>query len=226
MGNAYGQSVFSNLFMYLCEKNEKNGQPGKFLKYAQESAQDIITNWDFNNPRHMWWIRNAEHITPQALAWFLMAAPGQAPAGTREKLAAWANHMKQKTNNFWKYRVHSETEWAHPKTKELGGAPALAGSMFAVAHLLNDKSLRDLGWAQVDFVFGVNPVGAHLGHKSEERVNINGFWEGVEEGWPQAHPDGYGKLRLVRGTRALLRGTRTSGGRLFAGVGVRAGERP
>ena len=76
----------------------------------------------------------------------------------------------------------------------------MAGSMFAVAHLLNDKSLRDLGWAQVDFVFGVNPVGAHLGHKSEDRVKIGGFWEGVEEGWPQAHPDGYGKLGLVRGT--------------------------
>lgn len=200
MGNAFGQSVFSNLLMYLCEKNEKDGQPEKFLKYAQESAQDIIANWDFNNPRHMWWIRNAEHITPQALAWFLMVAPEKAPAGTKEKLAAWANHMKQRTNNFWKYRVHSETEWAHPKTKELGGAPALAGSMFAVAHLLNDPTLRDLGWAQVDFVFGVNPVGAHLGHKSEERVKIGGFWEGVEEGWPQAHPDGYGRLGLVRGT--------------------------
>lgn len=200
MGNAYGQSVFSNLFMYLCEKNEKNGQPEKFLKYAQESAQDIITNWDFNNPRHMWWIRNAEHITPQALAWFLMVAPDEAPVGSREKLAAWASHMKQKTNNFWKYRMHSETEWAHSKTKELGGAPALGGSMFAVAHLLNDPALRSLGWAQVDFVFGLNPVGAHLSNKSEERVKIGAFWEGVEEGWPQGHPDGYGRLGLVRGT--------------------------
>jgi hypothetical protein len=200
MGNAFGQSVFSNLFMYLCEKNEKDGQPEKFLKYAQESAKDIIVNWDFNNPRHMWWIRNAEHITPQALAWFLMVAPDQAPEGTQEKLAAWATFMKQKTNNFWKYRMHSETEWAHPKTKELGGAPALAGSMFAVAYLLNDPVLRNLGWAQVDFVFGVNPVGAHLSNKSDERVKIGGYWDGVEEGWPQSHPDGYGKLGLVRGT--------------------------
>jgi hypothetical protein len=200
MGNAFGQSVFSNLFMYLCEKNEKDGQPEKFLKYAQESARDIIVNWDFNNPRHMWWIRNAEHITPQALAWFLMVAPDKAPEGTREKLAAWATFMKQKTNNFWKYRMHSETEWAHPKTKELGGAPALAGSMFAVANLLNDPVLRSLGWAQVDFVFGVNPVGTHLSNKSDERIQIGGYWAGVEEGWPQAHPDGYGKLGLVRGT--------------------------
>lgn len=200
MGNAYGQSVFSNLFMYLCELNEPKGNPQKYLQYAQASARDIIAHWDFNNPRHMWWIRNAEHITPQALAWFLLVAPQHAPPGTREKLAAWAVHIRQKTNNFWQYRVHSETEWAHPKTKELGGAPALGGSLFAVAHLLGDQQLRSLAWGQVDFVFGINPVGTHLGHKSPERVAIGGYWEGVEEGWPQSHPDGYGQLRYVRGT--------------------------
>lgn len=200
MGNAFGQSVFRNLFMYYCEKNEADGQPAKYLKWAQESAKDIIQNWDFNNPRHMWWIRNAEHITPQALAYFLLLAPEQAPAGTREKLAAWALHMQQRTNNFWKYRVHNETEWAHPKTKELGGAPALGGSMFAVAHLLKDQRLRDLGWAQVDFVFGVNPVGTHLSNKSQDRLDIGGYWAGVEQGWPAAHPNGYGQLGKVRGT--------------------------
>jgi hypothetical protein len=72
--------------------------------------------------------------------------------------------------------------------------------MFAVAYLLNDPVLRGLGWAQVDFVFGVNPVGTHLSNKSEERVKIGGYWDGVEEGWHQAHPDGYGKLGLVRRT--------------------------
>ncbi len=200
MGNAFGQSVFSNLMMYECERHETDGQPEKYLKWAQASAQDIIQNWDFDNPRHMWWIRNAEHITPQALAYFLMLAPEYAPKGTKEKLAAWAIHMKQKTHNFWQYRVHSEKEWAHPKTKELGGAPALGGSMFAVAYLLDDPQLRSIGWAQVDFVFGVNPVGTHLSHKSPERVEINGYWPGVERGWPQSHPNGYGKLGKVRGT--------------------------
>lgn len=200
MGNAFGQSVFSNLFMYVCEKNEKDGQPDKYLKWAQESTKDIIENWDFNNPRHMWWIRNAEHITPQALAYFLLLAPDQAPEGTREKLEAWSVHMKQKTNNIWQYRKHSEDEWAHDKTKELGGAPALGGSMFAVAHLLNDPELRKIGWAQVDFVFGVNPVGTHLSNKSKERIEIGAYWEDVEYGWPQSHPHGYGNLGLVRGT--------------------------
>lgn len=200
MGNVFGQSVFSNLFMYLSELQEADGQPDKFLKYAQESAQDIIDNWDFNNPRHMWWIRNGEHITPQALEFFLMVAPDKAPKGTKEKLAAWAKHIKSKCNNPWQYRSHSETEMAHPLTKELGGAPALGGSLFAAAHLLGDESLRQLGWAQIDFVFGVNPVGAHIGHKSEERLAKNGYWEGVENGWPDAHPNGYGKLGACRGT--------------------------
>nr|WP_289039881.1 cellulase N-terminal Ig-like domain-containing protein [uncultured Zobellia sp.] len=200
MGNAYGQSVFRNLFMYETERHEKNGSPEKFLKYAQSGAADIIRNWDFNNPRHMWWIRNAEHITPQALSFFLLLAPDKAPDGTLKKLEAWALHMKQKSNNFWKYRKHSETEWAHPKTKELGGAPALGGSMFAIAHLLKDPELRALGWAQTDFVFGVNPVGTHLSNKSEARVKIDGYWDGVEKGWPQSHPHGYGELGKVRGT--------------------------
>ncbi|SHJ04550.1 cellulase N-terminal Ig-like domain-containing protein [Pseudozobellia thermophila] len=200
MGNAYGQSVFRNLFMYWCEKNEENGTPEKFLKWAQSGAADIIANWNFDNPRHMWWIRNAEHITPQALAYFLMLAPEHAPRGTKDKLRAWGLHIRQKSNNFWKYRRHSETEWAHPKTKELGGAPALGGSLFAVAHLLDDSNLRSLARAQTDFVFGVNPVGTHLSNKSEERVAINGYWEGVEKGWPQSHPHGFGELGKVRGT--------------------------
>ncbi|GAB3570671.1 hypothetical protein GCM10027578_27440 [Spirosoma luteolum] len=200
MGNAFGQSVFSNLYMYLSEKDEVDGQPDQYLRWAQEGAADIIKNWDFDNPRHMWWIRNAEHITPQALAFFLLVAPDKAPKGTREKLMAWRDHMKQKTANCWHYRVHSPTEWAHPRTKELGGAPALGGSMFAVAHLLKDRELRDIGWSQVDFVFGLNPIGAHLSNKSADRLAINGYWDGIEYGWPRSHPNGYGMLGKVRGT--------------------------
>ncbi|MCB0632674.1 MAG: hypothetical protein R2824_32455 [Saprospiraceae bacterium] len=199
MGNVFGQAVFRNLFMYLCEKNEADGQPEKFLAYAREAAQDIIQNWDFNNPRHMWWIRNGEHITPQALAFFLMVAPESAPYGIREKLAAWTEHMKAKTNNFWQYRKHSDTEWAHPKTKELGNT-GLGGSMFAVAHLLDDPQLRALGWSQVNQVFGLNPAQAHYSNKSQERLDLNGYWAGIETGWPDAHPNGAGKLGLVRGT--------------------------
>lgn len=199
MGNVFGQAIFRNLFMYLAEKNEPDGQPEKFLAYAREAAADVIQNWDFNNPRHMWWIRNGEHITPQALAFFLMVAPESAPHGIHEKLAAWSKHMKTKTDNFWQYRKHNETEWAHPKTKELGNT-GLGGSMFVVAELLGDPELRAIGWSQVNQVFGLNPAQAHYSNKSQERLDINGYWDGIETGWPDAHPNGAGKLGKVRGT--------------------------
>ncbi|MEZ4829090.1 MAG: hypothetical protein R3C61_22815 [Bacteroidia bacterium] len=199
MGSVFGQAVFRNLLMYLSEKNEPDGQPEKFLAYARAAATDIIDNWDFDNPRHMWWIRNGEHITPQALAFFLMVAPESAPYGTTEKLAGWAAHMKTKTDNFWHYRKHTDTEWAHPKTKELGNT-GLGGSMFAVAYVLGDPELRSIGWSQVNQVFGLNPAQAHYSNKSPERVEIDGYWPGIETGWPDAHPDGAGKLRRVRGT--------------------------
>lgn len=198
MGNVFGQAIFRNLFMYLCEKNEPDGQPERFLAYARKATVDLIQHWDFNNPRHMWWIRNGEHITPQALAFFLLVAPDSAPHGTREKLAAWGEHLKAKTDNFWHYRKHSETEWAHPRTKELGNT-GLGGSLFAAAHLLGDPELRARGWSQVNQLFGLNPAQAHYSNKSEERLQINGYWPGIETGWLDAHPDGAGKLGRVRG---------------------------
>ena len=200
MGNAYGQSVFSNLFMYLTEKNEKDGQPEKFLAWAKESVDDIVKNWDFNNVRHMWWIRNAEHITPQSLAFYTMTVSEKDSKAAKNKLSAWMDHILSRSKNPWHYRTHSDTEWAHPKTKELGGAPALGGSLFAAAHVLKRPEARPVAWSQVDFTFGLNPLGAHFSNKSRERLAIKGYWEDVEVGWPQAHPNGYGMLGLARGT--------------------------
>ena len=154
MGNALGQGLLRNLLMYVAEKQEPNGEPDRFLRHARACAEDIIKNWDFNNPVHMWAARNAEHLTPQALALFLLIAPDQAPAGTKEKLAAWRDYIVRRTANLWEYRTHSDTEWAHPKSKEIGTVAGLGGSMFAVAEVLGDRKLRDIGWSQVNFVFG------------------------------------------------------------------------
>lgn len=76
----------------------------------------------------------------------------------------------------------------------------LGGSMFAAAEALGDRRLRDIGWSQVNFVFGCNPAGAHLSHKSDLRVLMKGYWEGVENGWPFDYPYGTGYLGAVRGT--------------------------
>jgi hypothetical protein len=76
----------------------------------------------------------------------------------------------------------------------------MGGAAFAVAAVLGDPRLRAIGWSQVDFVFGRNPAGAHLGHKSRLRVAMDGFWPGVEIGWPHGYVFGTGELGPVRGT--------------------------
>lgn len=199
-GSAFGQGLLRNLLMYEAERHEPNGgQSAKFLTYAQDCAKDIIQNWNFSNEWHTWAMRNAEHVTPQALALFLMLAPEQCPPGAKEKLAAWSAYIKIRTANLWQYRTHSDTEWAHRKSKEVGTLAGLGGAMFAVATVLNDPDLRAIGWSQVNNVFGLNPAGAHLGNKSAVRVALDGFWEGVERGWPFAYIHGTGDLHYCRG---------------------------
>ncbi len=195
-GSAFGQGLLRNLMMYQAEKH---GQPDKFLKYAQACAEDIIKNWNFDNEWHTWAMRNAEHITPQALALFLMIAPEGCPKGTKEKLAAWREYMVKRTDNLWQYRTHSETEWAHLKSKEVGTVCGLGGAAFAVAGVLNDAKLQEIGWSQVNYVFGLNPAGAHLSNKSTVRTALQGYWEGVEKGWPFAYIHGTGELHYTRG---------------------------
>lgn len=199
-GNAFGQGLLRNLFMYICELHEPGGEAGKFLGYAQQCAADIVENWDFNNPWHMWSMRNAEHITPQALAVFYLMFPDKAPPGTLRKLEDYRDYVLERTDNLWQYRTHSDREWAHPKSKEVGTVAGLAGSFFAVAKALEDEKLREVGWSQVNFVFGCNPAYAHLSNKSAARVALKGYWEGVETGWPHPYVHGTGELGLCRGT--------------------------
>ena len=200
MGNAFGQGLLRNMLMYFCELHEKDGQPQKFLNYAVQCANDIIQNWDFNNPWHMWAMRNAEHITPQALALFYLTFPDKAPAGTLNKLKAYRDYILKRTDNLWHYRTHNDYEWANPKSKEIGTVCGLGGSFFATAYILKDKKLRETGWSQVNFVFGCNPANACFSNKSRARVALKGYWDGVEIGWPHAFGFGTGELNLCRGT--------------------------
>jgi hypothetical protein len=46
----------------------------------------------------------------------------------------------------------------------------------------------------------MNPAEAHYSHKDKRRLKRNGYWKGVEVGWPIADPGGAGRLGPVRGT--------------------------
>src|SRR5690606_26553996 len=123
----------------ICELHEPGGEAEKFLGYARQCAADIVENWDFSNPWHMWAMRNAEHITPQALAIFYLMFPDKAPQGTLQKLKDYRDYVLERTDNLWQYRTHSDREWAHPKSKEVGTVAGLGGSFFAVAEALEDE---------------------------------------------------------------------------------------
>jgi hypothetical protein len=200
MGSAFGQGLWRNLMMYLGEKQTPGGDPERFAKYVRATADDIIANWDFNNPVHMWRARNAEHMTPQALAMLQMTAPELAPAGLMPKLRAWRDYVMKRSDNLWHYRTHDDREWAHPKSKEVGTVAGMGGSMFAVAHVLKDPALRARAWSQVNYVFGANPAGTHLGNDSRTRRALGGWWQGVERGWPISYVHGTGALGYTRGT--------------------------
>ncbi|MEK7415740.1 MAG: hypothetical protein AAB263_20735 [Planctomycetota bacterium] len=195
-----GQCIIRNLFMWLSERAEKDGDPKRFLANACREAEVMVREWDpAGNPAHSWILRNSEHVPPQALALLLMLAPEQAPPGTREKLAAWRDYMLTRTKNMWHYRTHSDQEWALDGMKEIGPVAGLGGAMFLVAHVLGDKGLRAHGWSYVNFVFGCNPARAVCTNVSPERKKTGLVWKGIEVGWPHGHPHGIGKLGLCRG---------------------------
>ncbi len=217
-GNAFGQGVIRNLMMWLSESSigvlgkttfewydialGGEAQPDKFLSYAKACCEDIIHNWNLEDPWHTWALRNAEHITPQALGLFLLLAPEHTPPGTREKLRAWADQTIRLSDNLWNYRKHSEAEWAHVKSKEIGTIAGLAGSLFLASHVLEDPRLEQLAWSNVGFLFGANPVGKILGAASALRIHNKGLWPGTtfEDYWPDSHPMGTGRLGGCRGS--------------------------
>lgn len=201
MGSALGQGLLRNLLMYIGERAEPDGgQADRFAKYVRDCASDLVKNWSVDKPEHSWRLRNAEHIAPQALAMLMLMAPELAPPGTRAKLAEWRDQTMRRSDNLWEYRTHDATEWAHPRSKEVGTVAGMGGAMFAVAAVLDDPALRARGWSQVNFVFGANPAGAHLSNKSAARVALDGYWPGIERGWPHYFLYGIGQLGMARGT--------------------------
>ena len=84
-----------------------------------------------------------------------MTAVSRAPY---EKLAAYRDYLLKRTDNLWQYRTHSDIEWAHPKSKEIGTVAGLGGSMFLTAHVLDDARLRGVGWSQVAGIEGAGAM--------------------------------------------------------------------
>ncbi|NYI03921.1 hypothetical protein [Allostreptomyces psammosilenae] len=196
-----GHSIIPNLMMYEVARRDGLPDPDRYFRAAHDQAAWIIAHLDWNDPATTKGQRMSEHITVEALAYFLKRYGARAPIGLREKITQWADVAIARSDNMWDFRRYSDTLWVIPQYNEPGNVAGFPAAALAAARVLDDPeriaALRRIATAQIDNVFGRNPADAHFSH---DAATPEGF-EGVERGWPEEYPPGQGagELEEVRG---------------------------
>ena len=198
--HAPGHSIVPNLLMHEVAKREGRDDAAIYLDAAVKQAAWCVENLDWNDPRTTKGHRMSEHRTIPNLVWLLQNYPDQAPAGLREKIAAWADVAISRSNNLWDYRRYDmENHWSIPKLNDVGNQLAFPAIATAAGWALDDAGkktrLAQLSTAAIDHVFGRNPRLAAAPHKPDF-----GF-TGIERGWPLGYKDNVcARLELCRGS--------------------------
>jgi hypothetical protein len=197
--HAIGHSVQPNLLMYEVAKREGRSDAADYLKAAQTQARWIVEQVDWNDPRTTKGHRMSEHKTIPGLVWFLQKFPQHAPAGLREKIAAWAQIAVSRSENMWDFRRFDlQDHWTIPWLNEPGNLAAFTASAIAASWVIEDAALRDrlrvLAVAHMDNLFGRNPQLAAATTYSQQGFPL------VERGWPvQFRHDVCARIELTRG---------------------------
>jgi hypothetical protein len=194
-----GHSIMPNLMMYEVAKREGRSDASLYFDAAYNNTAWLIANLDWNNPSTTKGQRMSEHITMEALAYFLKEYPSSAPTGLAAKIEAWAEVMISRSNNLWDFRKYSDSLWIIPSYNEIGNVVGFPAAAFAAIQVLEDEDLktelRRIAIAQIDGAFGRNPTGRSYSH---DAATPDGF-EGVEFGWYDEYRGGLGDLNNVRG---------------------------
>lgn len=207
-----GHSIMPSLMMHEVAKRLGRDDAGRYLDAAVAQAKWVVEKLDPADPLVTKGQRMSEHKLVPALAMLLRDYPQAAPAGTKPWLSKWADAIIARSANLWDFRKYAENQWTLPKRppgfdagvgggagwNEPGNLAACAASTVAAAAVLDDpakaKRLFEIGVAQIDNLFGRNPVGAHTSH------NVKNY-AGTDRGWPSKFPDNVcARLELVRGT--------------------------
>jgi Putative Ig domain len=203
-----GHSIVPNLLMHAVALREGRSDAASYLTAARNQAQWIVTNLDPANPLVTKGQRMSEHILVPALAEFAMRDPSGPVTGVDTWLAAWADTVIARSNNYWDFRKYSDTIWtpenpgssSHPWWNEPGNIAGFPASALAAVTRLTDPGkiarLRAIAVSQTDQVFGRNP---HNRHFSFRATQAGYGFEGVETGWFSQHLGGLGILENARG---------------------------
>lgn len=198
-----GFSVEPNLLMYEVAKREKRSDAEVYFKAAYEQAAWMIVNLDWEDPLVTKGQRMSEFLTMTGLAHFQREYPDRAPAGLREKIAAWVQVAVRRSANLWDFRKlgDGDDQWTPvgPKPQmwnETGNVVGLPAALLAAGELVDDPVLKarveQIAFAHFDNMFGRNPVGRHFSFDASREV------EGVEHGWFIQHAGGIGQLSDAR----------------------------
>lgn len=202
-----GHSIAPNLMMYELALREGRPEAPRYLAAAQAQTQWLIEHIDWNDPRATKGHRMSEFRTIISLVWFLQHHPAEAPAGLREKVAAWARVAVARSANLWDFRRYDlDTHWSIPRINEPGNLLGFTAAALAAAWVVDEPALRarlrEIAFAQTDAFFGRNPVrvvGISYPHKS--------FPE-VERAWPVHYKaDTCARLETTRGSISTSGGT-------------------
>ncbi len=198
--HAPGHSIAPNLMLYRAALAERRADAPRYLAAAQAQAKWLVEKLDWNDPRTTKGHRMSEFRTMIGLVYFLQHHPEAAPAGLREKIAAWARVAITRSENFWDFRRFDlETHWTIPRINEPGNLLGFTAAALAASWVIDDPALRarlrEVGFAQTDAFFGRNPIRAvGVSHPKKS------FPE-VERAWPIFYkPDTCARLEAVRGS--------------------------
>lgn len=202
-----GYAIIPNLMMYEVLKRDRISGYQAYFDAAYNNCVWLVNNVDLDDPANTKGQRMSEHITLEALGYFLEIYPEQAPPGILEKIERWSEVMIRRSNNMWdfrKYRDPKDTtgilnQWTGGLNEynETGNIAGFMASAYAARRVISDEKVKDrleeIGIAQIDNVFGRNPLGRHHSYDAPREI------EGVEVGWASFHPGGFGALQNVPG---------------------------
>jgi len=202
-----GHSIVPNLLLYDVALREKRVDAPHYLAAAVAQTRWLIDRLDWNEPRTTKGHRMSEFRTLIGLVWFLQHHPESAPAGLREKIAAWARVAVARSENLWDFRRYDlDAHWSIPGLNEPGNLLGFTAAALAASWVVEEPALRarlrEIAFAQTDAVFGRNPLRV-AGVSWPEK----GF-PAVERGWPIKYKENTcARLETVRGSISASCGT-------------------
>ncbi len=191
-----GFAIKANLMMYQVALREGYDDAEKYFDAAYAQTEWLINNvaWNSANTKGQ---RMSEHITMEALHYFMKMYPDRAPSGLKAKIQSWVDRAIKLSDNMWDFRKYDDDQWVIPEDyNEPGNVAGLPASLNAAIEFVDDedaKRLRELSAAHLDAVFGRNPTGRHFSYAGPDD------FEGVERGYYAEYEGGLAKLSGIGG---------------------------